>query len=60
MEEFHCGDLIPGCGAAFRAGSDDELLAHGTVHVQFAHGMTEADVTPELAAAARAAIRPVA
>ena len=60
MKEFHCGDVVPGCGATFRAGTEDELMAHGALHVQFAHGLTEADLTPELVGVARAAIRTVA
>ena len=60
MKEFHCGDVVPGCGATFRAGSVDELMAHGALHVQLAHGIAPEDLTPEMASAARAAIRTAA
>jgi predicted small metal-binding protein len=45
MKEFDCADVVPGCGASFRAPTSEELLAHGRVHAAWAHGKAEADMT---------------
>lgn len=41
MKEFHCGDIIAGCGASFRAASADELAAIVGLHARLGHGLTE-------------------
>jgi len=50
MKEFYCADVVPGCGASFRAPTAEELLAHGRLHAAFAHEKTE----PDMAAVDRA------
>ncbi len=56
MKQFRCGDLIPGCAAAFTGTTDDILAAVGT-HARDAHGLAE--VSPELVAQVRGAATPV-
>jgi predicted small metal-binding protein len=56
MKQFRCGDLIPGCAAAFTGTTDDILAAVGT-HARDAHGLAE--VSPELVAQVRDAMTPV-
>ncbi len=46
MKEFRCGELVPGCGAAFSAESEEEILEHVAVHAREEHGMDE--VPPEV------------
>ncbi|MGY1855435.1 DUF1059 domain-containing protein [Modestobacter sp. SYSU DS0290] len=58
MKEFDCADVVPGCGASFRAPTDEELLAHGRVHAEHGHGKRVADM-PEVDVAVRRAIRDV-
>lgn len=41
MKEFRCGELVPGCGAAFAAESEGEILEHVAVHAREEHGMDE-------------------
>jgi predicted small metal-binding protein len=41
MKEFRCGELVPGCGAAFHGDSDHEILQQITVHARDEHGMPE-------------------
>jgi predicted small metal-binding protein len=60
VKQFDCADVVPGRGAGFRAGTVAELLEHGTLHPIRAHGMTEADVGPELMALAESCVRDVA
>ena len=59
MKEFDCADVVPGCGARFRADTAEELIAHGTVHAQWAHGLTGPQMPPEVTAAVRAGMRDV-
>jgi predicted small metal-binding protein len=59
VKEFDCADVVPGCDARFRAGSADELIALGTVHATWAHGLTEPQMPPEVIAAVRAGLRDV-
>jgi len=59
MKEFDCADVVPGCGASFRAPTAEELLAHGRLHAAFGHGKAEADM-PAVDVAVGAAIRDVA
>ena len=46
MKEYSCGDVVPGCGAFFRAADETEILALCTVHAQHDHGLT-ADQMPD-------------
>ncbi len=50
-----CGDVVEGCGFTAQGGTDEELLAAVKAHAAEDHGVTE--VTPELAAKVKAAIR---
>ncbi|MGY5885267.1 DUF1059 domain-containing protein [Modestobacter lacusdianchii] len=56
MKEFDCADVVPGCGASFRAPTVAELLAHGRVHAAHAHDKAEPDM-PAVDVAVAAAIR---
>jgi predicted small metal-binding protein len=46
MKEFRCGELVPGCGAAFEGESEDEILERIAAHARDEHGMDE--VPPEV------------
>ena len=59
MKQFDCADVVPGCGASFRAASADELIAIGRVHAAHHHGVHGDDYTPEIEAAVRSLIREV-
>ena len=50
-----CGDVVPGCTFTATAATEEELLAHVAAHAAHDHGVTE--ITPELAAKVRAAIK---
>ena len=50
-----CGDIVPGCTFTASAATEEELLAHVAEHAAHDHGVTE--ITPELAAKVKAAIR---
>lgn len=50
-----CGDVVPGCEFTASAATEEELLAKVVAHAARAHGVT--DVTPELAAKVKAAIK---
>ena len=41
MKEFRCGELVPGCGAAFHGASENEILAQIAAHAHSSHGMYE-------------------
>ena len=56
MKQFDCADVVPGCDAGFRAGSAEELIAHGRLHAVHGHGVAEADL-PDVDVAVAAAIR---
>jgi len=58
VKQFECADVVPGCGAGFRAPTTEELLAHGRLHAAFDHGRTEADMA-DVDLAVAAAIRDV-
>ncbi|MGY5885266.1 DUF1059 domain-containing protein [Modestobacter lacusdianchii] len=60
MKQFDCADLVPGCGAGFRAATADEIIALGRVHAAVHHGVHGEDYTPEIEAATRSLIRDVA
>ncbi len=46
MKEFRCGELVPGCGAAFHSESEHEILQQVATHARDDHGMYE--VPPEI------------
>jgi predicted small metal-binding protein len=50
-----CGDVVPGCTFTATAATEEELLAQVATHAAHDHGVTE--ITPELAAKVRAAIK---
>jgi predicted small metal-binding protein len=55
MKTFACGDVIPGCTASFTASDEDGIVGQVAGHAAADHGVT--DITPELVAAVRCAIR---
>jgi predicted small metal-binding protein len=50
-----CGDVVPGCTFTASAPTEEELLKKVIAHAAHDHGVTE--VTPELAAKVKAAIK---
>ena len=50
-----CGDVVPGCTFTASAATEEELLNKVVAHATHDHGVTE--VTPELAAKVKAAIK---
>jgi predicted small metal-binding protein len=50
-----CHDVVPGCAFTATAETEDDLMAQVVAHAKHEHGVTE--VTPELAAKVKAAIR---
>lgn len=54
MKSFNCGDVVPGCDAAFLGADDDEILQAVGRHATADHGLAE--VSDELVTAVRAAI----
>ena len=50
-----CGDVVPGCAFTATADTEEELVAQVAAHAAHDHGVTE--ITPELAAKVKAAIR---
>jgi predicted small metal-binding protein len=50
-----CGDVVPGCTFTATAATEDELVKKVVAHASQEHGVT--DVTPELAAKVKSAIR---
>lgn len=57
MQEFCCGDVVPGCPASFRAVTEDALLELVAQHARDDHGLME--LAPELIAAVKRRIRTV-
>ncbi|SFO09249.1 Predicted small metal-binding protein [Geodermatophilus obscurus] len=55
MKTFACGDVVPGCSAAFTAADDAGILGQVAAHAAADHGLPE--VGPELVAAVCAHIR---
>jgi predicted small metal-binding protein len=51
MKEFSCGDVVPGCVAKFRAGTEEEILQQVAAHAHADHGMSE--VPSEVVSAVR-------
>ncbi len=50
-----CGDVVPGCSFTASASTEEELMKKVVAHATHHHGVTE--VTPELAAKVKAAIK---
>jgi predicted small metal-binding protein len=50
-----CADIVPGCTFTASAQTEEELLTEVAAHAAHDHGVT--DVTPELAAKVKAAIK---
>ena len=50
-----CGDVVPGCTFTASASTEEELVKKVVAHAAHDHGVTE--VTPELAAKVKAAIK---
>jgi predicted small metal-binding protein len=50
-----CNDVVPGCEFTATAATEEELLKKVVAHAAQDHGVT--DVTPELAAKVKSAIR---
>ena len=50
-----CADIVPDCPFTASASTEEELLEKVTAHAAHDHGIAE--VTPELAATVKAAIR---
>lgn len=40
MKQFSCGDVVPGCGRAFRASTDLEILTAVVDHARTDHGLS--------------------
>ena len=57
-KKLACGDVVEGCAFHAEAGSEDELMKKVVAHATEKHGVK--DVTPELAAKVKAAIRTTA
>ena len=41
MKRFSCGDVVPGCQAAWTADDDDALLVLVAAHARDDHGLAE-------------------
>ena len=54
-KQISCGDVVPGCAWKASAQTEEELVKQVAAHAAEAHGVE--DVTPELAAQVKAAIR---
>ncbi len=57
MQQFACGDVVPGGDAVFGGIDDAAILTEVARHAVADHGLVE--VSDELAAAVTAAIQPV-
>lgn len=54
MKTFACGDVVPGCEAAWVCDSEDDILVQVAAHAAADHGLVE--VSDDLVAAVRANI----
>jgi predicted small metal-binding protein len=54
-KQISCNDVVSGCGFTASASSEAELVKQVAEHAASDHGVTE--VTPELAAKVKAAIK---
>lgn len=55
MKRIACGDVVPGCTWTASAASEEELVQKVVAHAAHDHGVAE--VTPELAAKVKSAIK---
>jgi predicted small metal-binding protein len=55
-QRIACGDVVQGCQFKVEAATEEELLRAVQAHAAAEHGVKE--ITPELAAEVKAAIRP--
>lgn len=55
MKEFSCGQVVPGCSAAFEGESEESILQQVAIHARDAHAMNE--VPPDVIDAVRAGIQ---
>jgi predicted small metal-binding protein len=53
--QISCADIVPECPFTANAATEEELLSKVVAHAAHDHGITE--VTPELAARVKAAIK---
>lgn len=55
MKQFACGDVVPGCGATFRAPTVEGILEQVSAHARHVHGLTEVSdqLVEEVVAATR-------
>jgi predicted small metal-binding protein len=58
MKTFACGDIVPGCQAAWVCDTEDDILTAVATHAVADHGLVE--VSDELVAAVRAHVVAVA
>ncbi|MEW1808165.1 DUF1059 domain-containing protein [Pseudarthrobacter sp. NPDC080039] len=58
MKSFACGDVVPGCEAAWVCSTEDEILVHVAAHAATAHALAELPL--ELVRSVREAIIPAA
>lgn len=56
VKEFRCGDVIPGCGVCFLAGSVREVEVLAQAHARDDHGLLGPEMPPDITARIRAAI----
>ena len=56
-KELRCRDVGMNCDFEARGNTEDDILQQAAAHARSAHGMSE--ISPELAAKVRAAIRTV-
>lgn len=54
-KRIECGAVVPGCAWTADAPTEEALIEKVVAHAEAAHGVT--DVTPELAAKVKAAIK---
>jgi predicted small metal-binding protein len=54
-KKIACGDVVPGCQFTATAATEEELMQQVVAHAAHHHGVAE--VTPELAAKVKAAIK---
>jgi predicted small metal-binding protein len=40
---LRCGDVVPGCAAEVRAGTEEEVLRQAAEHARQAHGLEHVD-----------------
>jgi predicted small metal-binding protein len=55
VKRIACDDVVPGCSFTASASTEDDLLEQVIAHAAGEHGVI--DVTPEMAAKVKAAIR---